>query len=88
MFALANLKNPEGATTKNFMTNATALAANPVFRLKLILIVLAGFNALLYWLWISKSVAAANVNGQRRLQRSFRLRFPCSRGRLSFPAVA
>ena len=45
-----------------FMTNATKLVGNPIFRLKLILIVLAGINALVYRLWTSKSVAEWSVN--------------------------
>ena len=45
-----------------FMTNATKLAENPVFRIKLILIVLAGINALVFRLWTSNSVEDWNVN--------------------------
>ena len=45
-----------------FMTNATKLVGNPIFRLKLLLIVLAGINALVYHLWTSKSGAEWNVN--------------------------
>jgi hypothetical protein len=45
-----------------FMTNATKMAENPVFRLKLILIVLAGLNALVFRLWTSRSVERWNVN--------------------------
>ena len=39
-----------------FMTNATKLAANPVFRLKLLLIVFAGLNAFIFRRWLSKSI--------------------------------
>lgn len=45
-----------------FMTNATKLAENPVFRIKLILIVLAGINALVFRLWTLNSVEDWNVN--------------------------
>ena len=45
-----------------FMTNATKMAGNPVFRIKLILIVLAGINALVFRLWTSNSVERWNVN--------------------------
>lgn len=45
-----------------FMTNATKLAENPVFRLKLILIGLAGLNAFLFRRWISKSIESWKVN--------------------------
>lgn len=45
-----------------FMTNATKMAENPVFRIKLILIALAGINALVFRLWTSKSVEHWNVN--------------------------
>jgi uncharacterized protein DUF6644 len=45
-----------------FMTNATKMAENPVFRLKLILIALAGINALVFRLWISNSVERWNIN--------------------------
>lgn len=45
-----------------FMTNATKMAENPVFRIKLILIVLAGINALIFRLWTSNSVEHWNVN--------------------------
>ena len=45
-----------------FMTNATKLAGNPVFRLKLILIVFASINALVFRLWISKSVEHWDVH--------------------------
>ena len=44
-----------------FITNATKLAENPVFRLKLILIVVAGVNALAFQLWTSKTVEQWNV---------------------------
>lgn len=45
-----------------FMTNATKLIDNPVFRLKLILIALAGFNAIVFRRWVSSSVAHLSVN--------------------------
>ena len=45
-----------------FMTNATKLVENPVFRLKLILIVLAGINAFVFRRWISKSIEHWNIN--------------------------
>jgi hypothetical protein len=45
-----------------FMTNAAKLAENPVFRIKLILIVLAGINALVFRLWTLNSVEDWNVN--------------------------
>ncbi|HJU92855.1 MAG TPA: DUF6644 family protein [Pyrinomonadaceae bacterium] len=45
-----------------FMTNATKLVQNPVFRVKLILIILAGINALIFHLWTSRSVEGWNVN--------------------------
>ena len=45
-----------------FMTNATKLAQNPIFRIKLLLIVLAGLNALVFLLWTSKSGADWSVN--------------------------
>ena len=45
-----------------FMTNATKLVENPVFRLKLILIVLAGINAFVFRRWISKSIEHWNTN--------------------------
>ena len=45
-----------------FMTNATKLVDNPVFRLKLLLIILAGLNALIFRLWSSKSMDRWNVN--------------------------
>ena len=41
-----------------FMTQATMMWANPVFRLKLVLIALAGVNALVFHLRTFKSVAA------------------------------
>ena len=45
-----------------FMTNATKMAENPVFRIKLILIALAAINALVFRLWTSNSVERWNVN--------------------------
>lgn len=45
-----------------FMTNATKLSQNPVFRLKLILIVLAGLNAFLFRRWIARSVESWKIN--------------------------
>lgn len=45
-----------------FMTNATKLSQNPIFRIKLLLIVLAGINALVFSLWTSKSGADWSVN--------------------------
>lgn len=45
-----------------FMTNATKLAGNPVFRLKLILIVLAGLNALVFRSWKSHSAEDWDVD--------------------------
>ena len=45
-----------------FMTNATKMAENPVFRIKLILIVLAGINALVFRLWTSSSVEHWDIN--------------------------
>ncbi len=45
-----------------FMTNATKLADNPVFRIKLLLIVLAGLNALVFRFWKSKSGEDWNVD--------------------------
>ena len=45
-----------------FMTNATKLIANPVFRLKLILIVLAGLNAFVFRRWISNSIESWKVD--------------------------
>lgn len=45
-----------------FMTNATKMVQNPVFRVKLILIVFAGINALIFHLWTSRSVEGWNVN--------------------------
>jgi hypothetical protein len=45
-----------------FMTNATKMAGNPVFRIKLILIVFAGINALVFRLWISSSVEYWDVH--------------------------
>ena len=45
-----------------FMTNATKLVENPVFRLKLILIVFAGINAFVFRRWISKSIEHRNIN--------------------------
>lgn len=45
-----------------FMTNATKLAGNPVFRLKLILIVLAGLNALVFRFWKSHSAKDWDVD--------------------------
>lgn len=45
-----------------FMTNATKMSENPIFRLKLILIVLAGINALVFQVWTSSSVASWDVN--------------------------
>ena len=44
-----------------FMTNATKLAENPVFRLKLILIALAAVNALAYHLWASRAAGGGEV---------------------------
>jgi hypothetical protein len=41
-----------------FMTNATALAANPVFRLKLILLVAALLNALVFHKWTGRRLEA------------------------------
>ena len=45
-----------------FITNATKLAANPVFRLKLILIVFAGLNAFVFRRWLSKSIESWKMN--------------------------
>lgn len=45
-----------------FMTNATKMSENPVFRLKLILIVCAGINALAFHLWTSNSVGRWDVD--------------------------
>ena len=45
-----------------FMTNATKLAENPVFRLKLLLILLAGINALAFRMWTSKSIGDWDVS--------------------------
>ncbi|HEX8492117.1 MAG TPA: DUF6644 family protein [Pyrinomonadaceae bacterium] len=45
-----------------FMTNATKMVENPVFQLKLILIALAGINALIYYLWPSRSVERWDVD--------------------------
>ncbi len=45
-----------------FMTNATKMVENPVFRLKLILIVLAGINALIFHLWTSNSTEDWNID--------------------------
>lgn len=45
-----------------FMTNATKLAENPVFRLKLILIALAGLNAFVFRRWISNSIEFWKIN--------------------------
>ena len=45
-----------------FMTNAAKLAANPVFRLKLILIVVAGLNAFVFRHWLSKSIESWNID--------------------------
>ena len=60
-----------------FMTNATKLVENPVFRLKLILIVLAGINAFVFRRWISKSIEHWNINaGSPFAWQSFLLRFP------------
>ncbi|MGI8735051.1 MAG: DUF6644 family protein [Pyrinomonadaceae bacterium] len=45
-----------------FMTNATTMIENPVFRLKLFFIALAGINALVFRLWTAKSVADWNID--------------------------
>ena len=45
-----------------FMTNATKMSGNSVFRLKLILIVFAGINALVFRLWVSNSVQYWDVH--------------------------
>lgn len=45
-----------------FMTNATKLVENPVFQLKLILIALAGLNALVYYLSPSRSVERWDID--------------------------
>ena len=45
-----------------FITNATKLAENPVFRLKLILIVVACINALAFHIWTLKTVEQWNVS--------------------------
>jgi hypothetical protein len=39
-----------------FMSNATTLAANPVFRLKLILILVAIINVAIFHWWTGKSI--------------------------------
>ncbi len=41
-----------------FMSNATALSVNPAFRLKLVLLIAAGLNALIFHRWSFKTVAA------------------------------
>ena len=43
-----------------FATNATALAANPTFRLKLILLAAAGLNAAVFHLFTARSVEGWN----------------------------
>ena len=45
-----------------FMTNATKLAENPVFRLKLILIALAALNAFVFRRWISSSIESWKID--------------------------
>jgi hypothetical protein len=45
-----------------FMTNATKMVEYPVFRLKLLLIALAGINALVFHLWTAKSASNWNVD--------------------------
>ena len=45
-----------------FMTNATKMAENPVFRTKLILIVLAGINALAFRFWTSSGAEHWDVD--------------------------
>ena len=45
-----------------FMTNATKMAENPVFRLKLLLIAFAGINALVFHLGTAKSASNWNVD--------------------------
>jgi len=45
-----------------FMTNATTMVENPVFRLKLLLIAFAGINALVFQLWTAKSASNWNVD--------------------------
>ena len=45
-----------------FMTNAMKLSGNPVFRMKLILIVFAGINALVFRVWISNSIKYWDVH--------------------------
>ena len=44
-----------------FITNATKLIENPVFRIKLTLIILAAINALVFRLWTSNSVERWDV---------------------------
>ena len=45
-----------------FMTNASKLAENPVFRLKLILIALAGLNAFLFRRWLASSIETWKID--------------------------
>ena len=45
-----------------FITNASKLVENPVFRIKLLLIILAGINALAFRLWTSSSVERWDLN--------------------------
>ncbi len=45
-----------------FVTDATAIAANPAFRLKLVLIGCAGINAYVFHRWCSPCVAAWRVD--------------------------
>ena len=59
-----------------FITNASKLVENPVFRIKLLLIILAGINALAFRLWTSSSVDSWDVNEPTPSPRSSR---PCSR---------
>jgi hypothetical protein len=54
-----------------FMTNASKLVENPVFRAKLVLIVLAGINALVFWYWTSSSVEHWNVQESSTLAAKF-----------------
>lgn len=45
-----------------FMTNATKMVESPVFRVKLIVIVLAGINALIYHVWTTHTVEEWNID--------------------------
>lgn len=45
-----------------FMSDATGKWANPAFRLKMVLLLLAGLNALLFHRWTFRSVAGWNQN--------------------------